>query len=112
MWGEGWQTSSTRLRFTAPSCPFWTIGLESRYGPEGVRDFDLFIERAGVVLVPVDAEQSRLARHAFVQFGRGRHEAGLNFGDCFSYALAMILGEPLLFKGDDFSRTDVGCVGL
>jgi ribonuclease VapC len=61
-----------------------------------------------VKVVPVDLEQGRLARQAFSRFGKGRHEAGLNFGDCFSYALAQVLGEPLLFKGEDFSRTDVG----
>ena len=55
----------------------------------------------------VDLEQGSLARQAFSRFGKGRHAAGLNFGDCFSYALAQKLGEPLLYKGDDFSHTDV-----
>ena len=58
-------------------------------------------------MVAVDVEQARVARRAFSRFGKGRHPAGLNFGDCFSYALARVLGEPLLFKGDDFSQTDV-----
>lgn len=58
-------------------------------------------------LVAVDIEQGKLARHAFGRFGKGRHPAGLNFGDCFAYALAEQLREPLLFKGGDFSRTDV-----
>jgi ribonuclease VapC len=52
-------------------------------------------------------EQADIARHAFRNFGRGRHAAGLNYGDCFSYALAHSAGEPLLFKGHDFSQTDV-----
>jgi ribonuclease VapC len=56
--------------------------------------------------VPVDIEQARAAREAFMRFGKGRHAAGLNFGDCFPYALARVLAEPLLFKGDDFGRTD------
>lgn len=81
--------------------------LESRFGAEGLRDLDLFLERAGIKLVAVDSEQAHVARRAFSQFGKGRHRAGLNYGDCFSYALATVLGEPLLFKGDDFPLTDV-----
>ncbi|GAB4272372.1 MAG: type II toxin-antitoxin system toxin ribonuclease C30 [Deferrisomatales bacterium] len=84
-----------------------SIVVEARYGSEGLRYLDLFLDRAGVELVPVDAEQAREARLAFSRFGKGRHAAGLNFGDCFSYALARVLGAPLLFKGDDFGRTDV-----
>jgi ribonuclease VapC len=84
-----------------------SIVIEARFGAEGVRHLDRFLERAEVTVVPVDLEQGRLARQAWGRFGKGRHEAGLNFGDCFSYALAQTLGEPLLFKGEDFSRTDV-----
>ena len=87
-----------------------SILIESRYGAEGLRDLDLLLERAGIELVPVDVEQARTARGAWSRFGKGRHPAGLNFGDCFSYALARVLGEPLLYKGDDFSRTDVSSV--
>jgi ribonuclease VapC len=83
--------------------------LESRYGADGVRDLDLFIAKARISLVPVDEEQADLARQAFRKFGKGRHPAGLNFGDCFSYALARSLDEPLLFKGNDFSQTDIEC---
>jgi len=83
--------------------------LESRYGAEGVRDFDHFIARAQITIVPVDAEQARIARDAFREYGKGRHRAGLNFGDCFSYALSRALDQPLLFKGDDFPYTDVEC---
>jgi ribonuclease VapC len=57
--------------------------------------------------VAVDREQAELGREAYRRFGRGRHPAGLNFGDCFSYALAQVSGEPLLFKGGDFALTDV-----
>jgi ribonuclease VapC len=81
--------------------------IESRYGPDGLRDLDLFLARAGIELVPVDGEQAHAARRAWSRFGKGRHRAGLNYGDCFSYALAMTAGEPLLFKGDDFVHTDV-----
>jgi len=84
-----------------------SIIIESRYGAEGLRDLDLLIERAGIELVSVDVEQARAARSAYSRFGKGRHPAALNFGDCFSYALARVLGEPLLFKGDDFSQTDL-----
>jgi len=84
-----------------------SIVIESRYGAEGLRDLDLLVERAGLELVPVDVEQARAARAAYSRFGKGRHPAALNFGDCFSYALARVLGEPLLFKGGDFSHTDL-----
>ena len=84
-----------------------SIVLEVRYGAEGLRALDRFIERAGIELAPVDVEQARVARDAFSHYGKGRHAAALTFGDCFSYALAHVLGEPLLFKGNDFSRTDV-----
>jgi ribonuclease VapC len=60
----------------------------------------------------VDSEQAETARDAHRRFGRGRHPAGLNFGDCFSYALSKATGEPLLFKGADFARTDVAVVAL
>lgn len=85
-----------------------SIVIESRYGAEGLRDLDLLLAKAAVDLVAVDAEQADLARTAFSRFGKGRHPAGLNFGDCFSYALAKSLAEPLLYKGGDFSLTDVG----
>lgn len=84
-----------------------SILVESRYGAEGLRDLDRLVERAGIELVPVDADQARAAREAWSRFGKGRHAAALNFGDCFSYALARVLGEPLLYKGGDFSQTDV-----
>jgi ribonuclease VapC len=84
-----------------------SIVIEVRYGAEGLRDLDLFLDRAGIELVPVDAEQAREARLAFSRFGKGRHAAGLNFGDCFTYALAKVRREPLLFKGTDFTQTDV-----
>jgi ribonuclease VapC len=84
-----------------------SIVIEARYGAEGVRHLDQLLDRADVVVVAVDVEQGKIARQAFSRFGKGRHAAGLNFGDCFSYALAQALGEPLLYKGEDFSLTDV-----
>lgn len=87
-----------------------SVVLETRKGYEGVRDFDLFMAAAGIRLAEVDAEQAGIAREAFRTFGKRRHAANLNFGDCFSYALAKATGLPLLFKGDDFSKTDISQV--
>ena len=81
--------------------------IESQLGPEGTRQADAFLRRAGILIEPVTLEHGALARQAFLDFGKGRHKAGLNFGDCFSYALAKATGEPLLFKGNDFSQTDI-----
>jgi ribonuclease VapC len=89
-----------------------SIAIEARHGAEGLRDLDHFIARAGIELVPVDAEHGKVACRAFSRFGKGRHRAGLNYGDCFAYALATSTGEPLLFKGDDFVHTDVTLVDL
>ena len=89
-----------------------SIVVESRYGGEGLRDFDQFIARARIELIAVDAEQGQLARSAFSRFGKGRHRAGLNYGDCFSYAAAVASGEPLLAKGEDFIHTDAPLVGV
>ncbi len=72
-----------------------------------VRELDRLLEVAKVEIVPVDREQALMAREAFRSFGKGRHRAGLNFGNCFAYALASIRAEPLLCKGDDFAATDV-----
>ena len=84
-----------------------TIVIEARLGDPGGREFDLWLHRAEVEIFPVDAEQADIARRAWRRYGRGRHPAGLNYGDCFSYALAATHDEPLLFKGDDFTKTDV-----
>lgn len=83
------------------------IVVESRYGEPGGRELDLWLHRASVSLVAVSAEQAEVARAAYRQYGKGRHRAGLNYGDCFSYALAKVSGQPLLFKGNDFGYTDI-----
>jgi ribonuclease VapC len=87
-----------------------SIIIEARKGEPGGRELDALIHKADVVVVPVDPEHASEARRAYRRFGRGRHPAGLNFGDLFSYALARVSGEPLLFKGDDFTKTDIGRV--
>jgi ribonuclease VapC len=84
-----------------------TIVLETRLGDAGGREFDLWLLKVGAEVVPVDAEQIDAARRAWRRYGKGRHAAGLNYGDCFSYALALTRGEPLMFKGEDFAKTDI-----
>jgi ribonuclease VapC len=86
------------------------IVVESRLGDAAGRELDLFLIRANFQIMPVDAEQAELARSAWRRFGKGRHPAALNFGDCFAYALAKWTGEPLLAKGTDFAATDVALV--
>ena len=84
-----------------------SIVVLSRRGPEGLRDLDQLVSRTGIQFEAVDAEQGYVARDAWQRFGKGRHAAALNFGDCFAYALAFVTGEPLLFLGQDFSLTDI-----
>lgn len=80
--------------------------LEGRLGSGAGGDLDLFLHRASVETVPFEGQQLVLARAAFRRYGKGRHAAGLNFGDCIAYALSRWAGEPLLFKGADFAATD------
>lgn len=84
-----------------------SIVFERQAAPEANRQCEMFFRRAGIAIEPFTVEQAHIARQAFHDFGKGRHAAGLNFGDCFAYALAKVTGEPLLFKGDDFSKTDI-----
>ena len=83
------------------------IVIETKRGESGSRELDLLINKAKIEIVPLNAEQSELARKAWRLYGKGHHPAGLNIGDCYSYSLSKYSGEPLLFKGDDFPRTDV-----
>ena len=100
------EADSVRL-LSAASFVETALVIETRLGEAGGREFDLLLHRAAVEIVPVDADQAEIARRALRQFGRGRHPAGLNFGDSFAYALATTRGEPLLLKGSDFALTDV-----
>jgi ribonuclease VapC len=86
------------------------VVIEARKGEAAGRELDLFIHKAEITVVPVESDQVLEARRAWRRFGKGRHPAGLNFGDVFAYALARTAGEPLLFKGDDFARTDISRV--
>lgn len=88
------------------------IVVEARLGAAGGREFDLLVHKAHIDVVSVTAEQAEIARDAWRRFGRGRHDANLNFGDCFSYALAATSGEPLLYKGADFPKTDIARVKI
>ena len=81
--------------------------LQSRKGTDGVRDLELLIARFRIEIVAFTESQARVARTAFERYGKGRHPAQLNFGDCMAYALARETGEELLFKGTDFSLTDI-----
>ncbi|HXO19097.1 MAG TPA: type II toxin-antitoxin system VapC family toxin [Thermoanaerobaculia bacterium] len=83
------------------------IVIHARKGAAGVRELDLLIHAAGVKIVSFDPEQALLARAAYEKYGKGHHPAALNLGDCCNYALAVSSGQALLFKGDDFSRTNV-----
>ena len=83
------------------------VVIDSARDPIASRRFDDFFREAPIVVEPVTLQQARIAREAYRDFGKGRHRAGLNFGDCFAYALAKAAREPLLFKGDDFRHTDV-----
>jgi ribonuclease VapC len=84
--------------------------VESRKGPAAARKLDEFLETGGIRIVEFGAFHARLALEAWRRFGKGRHPAALNFGDCCTYALCRATGEPLLAKGEDFSRTDVKLV--
>ena len=98
---------SDRCLISAANFVELAIVIEGQVGPDAGRQCDVFFRRAGILIEPVTVEQAHLARQAFLDFGKGRHAAGLNFGDCFAYALAKVSGEPLLFKGQDFSKTDI-----
>lgn len=83
------------------------IIVDKRFGYEGTRDLELLLSILKVKVISFDQEQVLIATNAYKKFGKGNHPAALNFSDCFSYALAISLNESLLFKGDDFSKTDV-----
>jgi ribonuclease VapC len=81
--------------------------IDNRGDAVAQREFDRFFQRSGITIEPVTIEQARIAREAYRDFGKGHHRAGLNFGDCLAYALARAFDQPLLYKGRDFSHTDL-----
>ncbi len=97
-------------RISAATLVETAIVVEAQTRNNGGRQLDAFIRRASITIESVTEEQAYMARQAFIDFGKGRHRAGLNYGDCFSYALAKATREPLLFKGKDFAQTDVVAV--
>ena len=106
---EAIEADATRL-ISAATVLEAGIVVESRFGAAGGTELDLLLAKAGLIVEPVTAEQATVARLAWSRFGKGRHAAGLNYGDCFSYALARTSGEPLLYKGRDFGDTDIAAV--
>jgi ribonuclease VapC len=100
-------SSSPQCRISAGTFIELSIVIEAQFGADVARQCDALFRRASIAIEPVTVEQAYIARQAFHDFGKGRHAAGLNFGDCFAYALARSAGEPLLFKGNDFRNTDL-----
>ncbi len=100
-------SQAQRPRMSAANWLEAAMVIDSRGGSLLARRFDEVIEGLGLEVVPVTLEQAQLARRAHQEYGRGNHPAKLNYGDCFAYALAKVTGEPLLFKGNDFSQTDI-----
>jgi ribonuclease VapC len=94
-------------RISAANFVELSIVIEGQFGAEVLRQCEALFRGAGIVIEPVTVEQAHTARQAFHDFGKGRHPAALNYGDCFAYALAKSSGEPLLFKGEDFKKTDI-----
>ena len=103
---EALEADRTRL-VSAATVVETSLVVLGRFGEMGDPQIDRLLRGIGAEVVPVGLEQVAIARDAALRFGRGRHPAALNFGDCFSYALAMESGEPLLFVGEDFAKTDV-----
>ncbi len=99
--------SAPSCRISAASFVEASILAESRIGDQGIRQCDSFFRTSRISVEPVTEDQALLARQGYSDYGKGRHPAGLNFGDCFAYALAKATGEPLLFKGQDFRQTDI-----
>jgi ribonuclease VapC len=102
--------SAPKRRVSAASYVEAAVVIDGGGDPVASRRFDDFFRVSGVVVEVVTPKQAELARQAYRDFGKGRHKAGLNFGDCFAYALAKEMDEPLLFKGKDFSHTDIEAV--
>ena len=99
--------AANRVHLSAASLVEVGVVLTVRGLQDVQKQLGTLLERAGVVVIPVDEAQALLAVEAYRRYGKGRHPAGLNLGDCFPYSLAVRTGDALLFKGDDFGKTDV-----
>lgn len=99
--------SNETCLLSSPGYVELSIVLGTRYGEQGVEYLELLLKELSITVVPFSPEQARLAAEAFLKFGKGRHPAKLNMGDCFSYGLAKAMKQPLLFKGNDFIQTDI-----
>lgn len=97
----------SRCRMSAANFLEAAINIDSKGDADASRQLDSFIRQAEIVIESITLEQVQIARQAYQDFGKGRHPAALNFGDCFAYALAKVTGESLLFKGNDFVQTDI-----
>ena len=100
-------SSATGLRMAAPTWLEAAMVATARSASRGYIELLSLLEDMGVEVVPIDHTLAEIAYGGWVRYGKGRHPAGLNYADCFSYALAKQRGDPLLFKGDDFSLTDI-----
>lgn len=109
--GEALERPQIR-RMSAVSYVEAAVVVDSNRNPVLSRRLDDLLRDLGITIEPVTLNQARIAREAYRDFGKGRHRAGLNFGDCFAYALAKEKGESLIFKGDDFHHTDVACLNF
>ena len=101
---------SRRKRISAATYAEVGVVAARKRGAAGLAVIRDMVEQLGLEVVSLDIEQAETAQDAFVDFGKGRHPARLNFGDCFAYALAKTESAPLLFKGDDFAKTDISAV--
>jgi ribonuclease VapC len=100
-------TNDSKIMISSFNALETAIVVEARKGEAGGRELDLFLHRGRFDIIPFNSDQAELALKAWRKFGKGNHPAGLNIGDCCAYALAKYSGEPLLFKGHDFSQTDI-----
>jgi len=110
---EGWETLRSAVvddevvGIGAPSLLETVLVISGRAGRDRSEDVERFVRDLGIVVIPFEEDHARAAAEAFARFGKGRHRAALNFGDCMSYAVAKLAGQPLLCRGADFAKTDL-----
>ena len=110
---EGWETLRSAVvddevvGIGAPSLLETVLVISGRAGRDRSLDVERFVRDLGIVVIPFEEDHARAAAEAFARFGKGRHRAALNFGDCMSYAVAKLAGQPLLCRGADFAKTDL-----